>query len=219
LTTFIVVGLGNFGATAAVALAELGWDVSAVDSDSARVDPLTSILRRVLVGDGTEPEVLELAGARDAQVGIVSMGDDVTASILTAVTLRDLGVREIHVKVVSSLHARILSTIGVATSIFPERESAERLAKRIVNRAILDYIELGPDLSLQEIAAPRPWVGRTLRELSLPQRYGVSVVAVRDYLTGAVTTVPDPDRRFTESDSLILAGEEEKLTRVAKLTS
>lgn len=196
----------------------MGNTVAAVDTDAEKVSRVASFLRQAIVGDGTDPAVLERAGARRADVGIVSTGDDVTASALTAVELRNFGVREIHVKVISAIHAKILEKVGAAASVFPERESAERLARRLASPAILDYVELGRDLAVQEMAVPEPWVGQTLRELELPRRHGVSIVAVRDHLTEQVTPVPDPDRPLTDSDSLLVAGDRRRLSEVTKLS-
>lgn len=192
--------------------------VSAVDIDAEKVARVASLLRRAIVGDATRPEVLEKAGARQAETAIVSTGDDVASSVLTALALRDLGVSDIYVKVVSELHGKILDRVGVARTIFPERESAESLAKRLQSRALLDYVELGAGLSVQEMAVPRSWIGRTLRELDLPRRYGISVVAVRDYLSDAVDAVPDADKRLSDSDSLLVAGSDDDLAKMAKRT-
>ncbi len=215
MTRFLVVGLGNFGATAAESLHEMGHDVTALDIDPDRVERVASLLQRAMTGDGTRLEVLDKIEARKAEGAIVSTGQDITASILTAIGLRDFGIPEVHVKVVSDLHARIVDKLGIAQAIFPERESARLLARRITSRKILNYVELGPGFSAQELAVPDRWVGRTLRELELPSRYGVSVIAVRDYLTDSTVPIPDPDAPLKESDTLFLAGRVEDLERVA----
>ena len=214
---FIVVGLGNFGASAAAELHAMGHEVIALDSDPQQVEMMASKLRRVVVGDGTDPEVLERLGAADCDVGIVSTGDDIPASVLTAIGLRDHGVREIHVKVVSDVHARILDKIGVTSTIFPERESAKLLAKHVVSASILKYFELGPEFSAQEMAVPESWVGRSLRELGLPRQFNVSVVAVRDYLSDRMEPIPDPDAPLKDSDTLLVAGRSKDLSRVARI--
>lgn len=212
---FVVVGLGNFGAAAATALTELGYAVTAIDVDREKVERAASRIDRAVAGDATDPEVLEQIGAGEADAGIVSTGDDVTASVLTAVGLRDAGVTEIHVKVVSDLHARILDKLGVASTIFPEREAARLLARRVADRSILNYVTLGPGMAAQEMAVPEGWVGSTLRQLELPRRYGVSVLAVHDYLTDELRPVPDPDAPLKSSDTLLLAGGEKSLRKVA----
>lgn len=218
MTRFLVVGLGNFGATAARGLHDMGREVVALDVDPARVERIAPVLRHAVTGDGTRSDVLERVEAKEADVAVVSTGRDVTASILTAVGLRDFGVREIHVKVVSDLHARIVDKLGIAEAIFPEQESARLLARRITSRKILNYVELGPEFFAEELAVPDRWVGRTLRELELPRRYGVSVIAVRDYLANSMVPIPDPDTPLKESDTLFLAGRTENLERAASVS-
>lgn len=215
---FVVVGLGNFGAGVAERLHEMGHDVSALDVDRDKVERLAPTLRTTVAGDGTDPEVLERIGARDADAAVVSTGDDVTASVLTALALRDLGVQEIHVKVISDLHGRILEKLGVAATIFPEREAAQLLAKRVENRAILNYVELGEGFSAQEMAVPSAWVGRSLRELELPRRYEIGVIAVHDVLNDEIRPIPDPDAPLKDSDALLVAGADASLEKVAALT-
>lgn len=213
----LVVGLGNFGTGVAESLHRAGHQVVVLDADPGPAERLAAILPRVVVGDGTEVEALERAGAREADAAVVATGDDVTASLLATLALRDLGVREIHVKVSSDLHARILATLDLAASVFPERESAHLLAKRLSRRTILNYVELGPGFSAQEMAVPSAWVGRTLRQLELPRRHNVAVVAVRDVLADRYAPVPDPDAPLKESDTLLVAGLDEHLERVAAI--
>jgi trk system potassium uptake protein TrkA len=214
---FIVVGLGNFGAGVAVSLHDMGHEVAAVDLSPHRIEHVANLLGEVLAGDGTDLALLDRLGARRADTAVVSTGDDVTASVLTVIALRDLGVTDIHVKVVSDLHARILGKVGVSDTIFPERESAQFLAHRLGNRAILRYVELQPGLAVQEMEVPRPWVGRSLRDLELPRRHGITVIAVRDRRDGVLTQSPDPARPFAADNTVLVAGEDEALERVARL--
>lgn len=213
---FIVVGLGNFGSSVAETLHSIGHDVIALDTSPERVDQMARLVTRAAVGDGTDASVLERIGAQDADTAIISTGDHITASAMTALMLRDLGVEEIYVKVISNDHARLIEKIGVTETIFPERESGIRLGKRISSRALLNYVQLGHDFSLQEMAVPTSWVGRSLRDLELPRRMGISVVAVHDFLVDELQPVPNPDAPLKESDTLLVAGRDENLTRAAK---
>lgn len=214
---FVVVGLGNFGATLAESLYDLGHEVIALDAAEDAVDRIATRVTRAAVGDGRSLSALERLGARGADGGVVSTGDDIAASILASMALRDLGVGEIYVKVVSRDHARVMERIGVTETIFPERDSAIRLATRVASRGILNYVELGAGFSLQEMAVPDRWVGRTLRDLALPRTYRVSVTAVHDILKNEIVPVPDPDARLKDSDTLLLAGRDGDLARVAKV--
>ena len=214
---YVVVGLGNFGSAIAESLAMEGHDVVAVDPSSTAIDRIARRVERAVVGDGTRREVLERAGARDADVAIVSVGDDITASILAVLALRDLGVRAIYCKVVSVDHARVMDRQGVTETVFPERDSAIALGRRLSASGLLNYVRLGPGFSIQEMGVPDEWQGLALRELDLRQRYRVQVLAVHDMLRDEMLPVPDPDRPLTESDTLVVAGAEADLARLARL--
>jgi trk/ktr system potassium uptake protein len=212
---YVVVGLGNFGSSVAETLHSIGHDVAALDRDPDRVDQMGHLVARAAVGDSTDARTLRRLGAEDADAAIVSTGDDITASAMTTLVLRDLDVEEVYVKVVSHDHARLIEKIGVTETIFPERESGIRLGRRISSRSLLNYVRLGPDFSLQEMAVPARWVGRSLRDLQLPRQHGVSVVAVHDILMDQIQPVPDPDAPLKESDTLLVAGTDENLRQAA----
>jgi trk system potassium uptake protein TrkA len=214
---FVVVGLGNFGSSVAEALHAQGHDVVAMDVNENAVDSIAPHVSRAAVGDGRSAAALERAGAKDADVGIVSTGDDITASILSTLALRDHGVSEIYVKVISSDHARVMNKIGVTETIFPERESGIRLATRVSSRGILNYVHLGAGFGVQEMAVPESWIGRSLRELGLPRRYRISVLAVHDVLLDEMILVPEPDARLKESDTLVIAGADDDLAKAARV--
>ena len=214
---FIIIGLGNFGSTVAEALYAKGHEVVALDPDEAKVDRIARLVTRAAVGDGRDPHVLEQVGAKGADGGVVSTGDDITASILSTLALRDLGVEDVYVKVISREHARVMERIGVTETVFPERESALALGTRMSGSGLLNYVRLGASVSIQEMAVPGEWTNRTLRELELRGRYGISVVAVHDILTDRVTVAPDPDEVLKESDTLFVAGREEDLAKVASV--
>ena len=215
---FIIIGLGNFGSTLARRLDEMGQEVVAIDARPQVVDAMGRHVARALVGDATQRSVLEEAGAAQADAAAISTGDDLAASVLALLALRDLGVQKIFVKVISEEHARIVDALRAEESIFPERESALGLASRMAAGALLRYVQLGPNLSLQEMCVPTEWYGKTLRELSLPQRFQIQVVAVHDVLRDAMAPVPDIDRPLTHSDTLLVSGDPIVLERLARLT-
>jgi trk system potassium uptake protein len=214
---FVVIGLGNFGYSVAEALHAKGHDVIALDLDEDAVDRIAPHVSRAAVGDGKRVATLERLGVKGADVGVVSTGDNITSSILSTMALRDLGVREIYAKVISSDHARIMEKMGVTETIFPERESGLRLATRASAMGILNYVGLGAGFSVQEMAVPESWIGRTLRELALPRRYRISVIAVHDILRDEMIPVPAPDAKLKDSDTLLVAGADEDLSRAANV--
>ena len=215
---YVCVGLGTFGSAAAQALYKQGHDVVALDLDGDLVDRMAPFVTRAAVGDGRDRAVLERVGAAGADAAVVSTGDDVSASALAVMALRDLDVGEVFVKVVSADHARIASRLGATRTVFPERESAINLALQMTQgAALINYVRLGSGLSIQEMAVPRSWEGKTLRELDLPRRHRVSVVAVHDVIADATTPVPDPDAPLLDTHTLVVTGDEESLARVARV--
>lgn len=213
----IVVGLGNFGTNLAVRLQELGHDIIALDPRAEVVDAIGPKVSRALVADATQRSVLEEVGARDADAAVISTGDNLSASILALLALKDIGVADIFVKVRSDDHARIADALGATESVFPERESALGLASRLTSGKLLQYVQLGKEFGLQEMPVPNAWYGKSLRTLALPQTYRINVVALHDVLTDQMVPVPDPDRPLTPSDTLLVAGDPKALEQIARL--
>ncbi len=214
---FVVIGLGNFGFTIAKSLADNGCDVIAVDLDGDIVDRLAPSVSHAAVGDSTDLETLRRIGVSEADVAIVSTGDDISASILATMVLQDLKVKDIYVKVVSNDHARIMHRMGVTDVVFPERDTALALATRITGSALLNYVRLGPGFSLQEMGVPSSWDGRSIRELELRQNYDITIVALHDVLTDQIMATPDPDHVLRDSDTLLVAGGDAALARAASV--
>jgi trk system potassium uptake protein TrkA len=130
--------------------------------------------------------------------------------------LRDLGVKDVYVKVVSRDHARVMDRLGATETVFPERDTALELASRLSGSAILNYARLAAGFSIQEMAVRESWVGKTLRELELRRRYGISVIALHDVLHDQITAAPDPDVVLKGSETLLVAGKDEDLARAAE---
>jgi trk system potassium uptake protein len=212
---FVVVGLGNFGAATAIALHKQGHDVIALDVDGNLVDDIASSVTKAVVGDASQVRVLEAVGAKDADIAIVSTGDDITASILVTMALRDTGIPDVYVKVNSRDHERVMARMGVKEAVFPERESAMNLASRLSGEEVLRYFRLLEGFSVQEMLVPDPWLGKSLRDLLLRRRLNISVVAVHDMLSGAIAIPADPDAPLKDSDTLLVTGSDEALEHVA----
>jgi trk system potassium uptake protein TrkA len=216
---FVIVGLGNFGSSVAEALYSRGHDVIAVDVDERAVDDIAPHCSRAAVGDGRQIETLEEIGAREADAAVVSTGDDITASILATMALTDLGIEDVYAKVISHNHARVMVRLGVAETIFPERESGFNLASRISEKGVLNYVRMARNLSVQELVVPDRWRGHTLRELEVRAQFGVSVVGIHDTATGEMIVPPDPDETLEPTDTLLLAGTDAALDDVAELAN
>jgi trk system potassium uptake protein TrkA len=213
---FVVVGLGNFGSGVVEMLHARGQDVIAVDVDERKVERVRALATRAAVVDATDARALDRIGADGADAAVVSVGTDLATSVLAVLALQDVHVGEIYAKATSAEHAQILERLGVTEVIRPERETALRLATRLSMR-LLNYLPIAVGYSLQEVPTPDEFAGRTLVELQLPQRYGVTVVAIHDVLTDQLHVVPRADYLLKDSDTLLLVGSDEALARISRL--
>jgi trk system potassium uptake protein TrkA len=218
---FGVIGLGRFGSAMAMTLTELGHDVIGVDGDESRVQQLADVITHALQIDATDEKALRAAGIQDVDVAVVSIGENIESSLLVVMQLRDLGIGTIVAKAVTPLHGRILEKLGVSRVIFPEREMAIRIAHSLVLPNVIDYIELSRDFSIVEVPAPAAFVGRTLKQLELRPRLGLTLIAIKRQSddSGAVVTniAPAADETIRPGDILALLGGNERLNQLDQL--
>lgn len=207
----VVIGLGAFGFWFSKTLCELGHEVIAIDNDESLVDRYADHVTRAVVADATDPVLIERVAGGQIDAAVVATGEDLSTAILAIMALRDLGVREIYAKAGSVNAARALERLDVTEAVFPERDAGSRLAHSIVSRAVLDYTPIAEGFSMQEIALPESWLGRSLVELGPREKLKVQIVAVRDALTGMLTLPPDPLAKLKLSDSLLVAGRDKDL--------
>ena len=205
----------------ATTLAELGHEVIGVDGDEERVRGLADTISVAIELDATDEKALKAAGIQDVDVAIVSIGENIESSLLVVMLLRELGIETIVAKAVTPLHGRILEKLGVSRVVFPERDMAIRVAHSLVMPNVLDYIELSRDFSIIEIPAPEPFIGRTLKQLELRPRFGLTLVAIKRRADAAgpeVTNVaPSADEKIQHGDTLALLGSNESLARLDAL--
>lgn len=199
-----VFGLGRFGSSLAVELIEQGLEVLGVDKDEEIVNDMADQLTHVVVADCTEEETLRSLGIRNFDCAIVAIGDDIQASIMTAILLKDLGVKMVVAKALSVLHGKVLERIGVDRIIFPERDMGIRVAHQLVSPNLLDYIELSDDYTIAELSVPKRLDGMSLKELDPRARYGCSVVAINK--KRGVIIAPTADDVLAEKDVMVLIG-------------
>lgn len=210
----LVIGLGAFGFWFARTMREMGHEVVAIERDEALVDRHAQWITRAVVGDATDPALLERISAADVDAAVIATGEDLSTAILVTMALRDLGVREIYAKARSVNAARALDRLDVTEAVFPERDAGSRLAHRIVSRAVLDYTPIGEGFSMQEITVPESWIGHSLVELEPREKLNLQIVGVRDALLGALALPPDPMAKLKPSDSLLVAGRDDVLERL-----
>lgn len=200
----IVIGLGQFGMSLARSLADKGVEVLAVDRQQQVVDAASEFAAEAICFDATDEEALGRTSPDRRDLAICAIGDESReASILVTALLRQMGAPEIVSRATDTLHERILRLVGAHEVVNPERAFGDRYAGRLVYGRVLEEIPLGPELLVTELELPQAFAGRSLAELGLPRRFGVTVVAVRrDDADGVI--LPAPNAPLDEADILVV---------------
>jgi trk system potassium uptake protein TrkA len=212
---YAVIGLGKFGATVVRSLHERGHEVIAIDRDRNRVQEVRDTSTQSIEANCTDQDTLRALGLQDADAVVVSLGEQMDASILVTLYLRELGLKEIVVKAVSEDHGKILHLIGATEIVHPERDTARRVARGLGLRSIVEYLPLAADSSLVEVQVPAEFLGKTLAELEIRKRYQVLVVAIKRGEGLVIAT--GGDERLLAGDILVLIGRDADLDRVGRL--
>lgn len=212
---FIVIGLGRFGTSVAETLYGLGNDVLAVDSDEEIVQNISERVTHAVQLDANDENSLRALGISNFDVAIISIGSDIQASILATLLVKEMGVKHIITKANDALHAKVLYKIGANRVIFPERDMGVRVAHNLCSSNILDYIELSPDFSIAEIAAPSDWENRSLIDLNLRATYGINVVAIKR--SNEIDVSPSPDEVVLSGDIIVAIGGTQELNNIETL--
>jgi trk system potassium uptake protein TrkA len=208
----MVIGLGRFGAAVSRELERLGHQVLAVDRSEERVNDLAPDVTHALQLDAADEDALRSAGAADFSTAIVAISTDAEPSIFATMVLKRLGVRTVIAKAGSLLHGEILSRVGADRVVFPERETGLRLAHSFNVPNVIDYLDVAPNFGIEKIRPPRSFIGKSLGDLDLKGRLGLTPIALRR--GQQVFVNPAREERVAEGDELILIGRDEKLDQL-----
>ncbi|AZK46213.1 potassium channel family protein [Paenibacillus lentus] len=209
---YAVIGMGRFGLSVASALSGMGFDVLAIDSNEQRTQEVSNIVTHAVSADSTDEEALRALGIRNFDVVVVAIGENIQASILTTLIIKDLGGPLIIVKAQNELHGKVLNKIGADKVIYPERDMGLRVAHHLTSPNILDYIELSDEYSIVDLQITKAMVGKNLKELDIRAKFGCNVMAIK---TGAKMNIsPAAHDRLAEGDILVIVGEKNDLTKL-----
>lgn len=212
---FVVIGLGRFGTSVAETLYALGNDVLAVDYDEEVVQNISDSVTHAVQVDANDENSLRALGIRNFDCAVIGIGDNIQSSILATVLVKELGVKYVITKATNALHAKVLYKIGADRVVFPERDMGERVAHNLVSSNILDYIELSPDYSIAEVVSPVEWHKKTLRELNIRARYGISVMAIKR--NNDIDISPSADNIIEPGDIVVAIGSIQELNALENL--
>ena len=210
---FAVIGLGRFGTSLARTLYKLGQEVLAIDTDEERLRYVAEEVTHTLLADTTDVNVLKSIGIANFDVVVVSIGEDVQASIMTTLLLKELGVPYVVTKALNKMQGRVLEKVGADRVVYPERDMGKRVGHNLVASNLLDYIELSPGFRICEVVAQKEMFGKSLKELDWRARYNINVILIKRS-DGEVLFSPAANDSIMMGDVLVLAGERDALDRI-----
>ncbi len=215
MKSYVVVGLGRFGSEVARQLYRCGCEVLAIDVKSELVQQISQDVTHAAVGDSRDKEVLRMLGVGEFDCAVIAIGEDLAASVLITMNMKELGVPYLVCKAHDDVHRKVLQKLGADRVVIPEQENAARLAKSLSSPNLLDYIELSEDYSIIELPAPKSWEGKNLKELNVRAKLGVNILAVRR--NGKMDVSPAADFTFQDGDIVVVLGDTKALNAVQKL--
>lgn len=215
MKSYIVIGLGRFGAEVSRRLCELGCEVLAVDTHSELVQQISGDVTHAVVADARDKEVLRALGVREFDCAIVAIGGSLADSVLATMNVKELGVPKVVCKAHDETHRQVLLKLGADQVVIPEQEQATRLARSLASHNVLDYIELSDEYGIIEVPAPKSWVGKSLKELNVRAKLGVNILAIKQ--GPDINVSPGADQPIGSKDIMVVLGDTAALEKVQKL--
>jgi len=210
---YAVIGLGRFGESVAKTLSSLGHDVLGIDTSECKVQAIVNDITHAVQADAREEETLRALGIRNFDVAVVAIGNDLESNIFITVMLKEMGVKYVVTKAQSNLHGKVLDKIGADKIIYPEKDMGVRLAHNLVTSNVMDYIELSPEYGVVEIITPAKFINKSLGELNLRAKYGISVMAIKKK-GDLVIVAPGAEATIEENDVLIIVSSNDALAKL-----
>lgn len=208
IESFGVIGLGRFGTALAQSLAKAGKEVIVVDCNEDKVRAMRQFTEHAFVADHLNKEALEEIGIQNCDTVIVCIGENIDTSILTTLHVVSLGVPHVIAKAISSDQGTVLEKIG-ADVVYPERDMALRLGKRLVSQNFLDSISLDNEVEIKQIPLPASIAGSSVQGMNLQQFYGLNIIAIKQEHVTNITV--SPEYRFKEGDIIVVIGKTENI--------
>ncbi len=224
---YIIIGLGNFGSSLAQKLTEQGNEVIGVDTSMSRVDAFKEKISHTICMDATDEFTVSGLPLKDTDVVLVAIGEDQGANIMTTALLKNLNVKRLISRAINNLHEKVLQAIGVDEIVHPEEETAERWAKKLCLKDVVDSFELSDEFSIIEAKVPEEYAGKTIREVGFRRNFNLLVLTIMKKsevksLLGKNRTelniqgIATPDQELEENDILVLYGANKDLKEFLK---
>ncbi|MEM0231403.1 MAG: TrkA family potassium uptake protein [Candidatus Woesearchaeota archaeon] len=205
-----VIGMGRFGSTVAKTLSQLGENVIAIDEDEKKINAIKDFVAYAKQANATDIVALRQAGVANCETAVVATGD--ASSIIITMALLELGVKNVIAKASDEIMGAALKKVGASRVIYPEIDSAVRLANQLISSDILEFIEISPEYSVQEIIAPRQFVNWNIGEMEFRKKYDVTIIGIKR--KNKIIVVPASNEVIEKDDVLVLLGKTESIKRL-----
>ncbi len=215
MKSFCVIGLGKFGTSLALRLAEEGNQVMIMDSDADKVSALSDMFTNAVIGDSTNEKVLRSAGITDYECVVVCFTGNINQNILLTIMLKDMGIKKVVVRASNEGHKKVLEHIGVDVVVDPEKDMGDKLAFMLTKENVTEFIEFS-GYKLIEMNVPSEWVGKNLVNLDVRRKHGVNVIAVTNEKNRDTDVSPAPTRLFKEGEQMLVIGPDKYIEKLMK---
>ena len=208
---FAVLGMGSFGESVALTLENMGCDVLVMDDSYEKIQDISDKVSYAMKADISDPDALQALGGKNLDGVVVAVSENLEAGIMATMLCKEMGIPLVVAKAKNKLQGAILKRVGADRIVYPEIEMGSRVAKSLVSREFMDWIELSNDYSMVEIAVPDKWVGRTLVDINVRERLGINVVGI--IINGKIDVTLDPQKPLPEGGILIVIGANDVLEK------
>jgi len=224
---FAVVGLGTFGYSVAIELANKGMQVLAIDNDEDIINRISSSVTQAFIVDATDEKAMKESGVADCDTVIVAIGGNIETNILSMLIVKELGVKDLIVKCTSKWHLKVAAKLGANRVIYPEFEMAQKLVDNIISPNILEQIEISKGYNLVEIMTPKRYWKKALKDTGIRNDYGINIIAVKkripfineesqNDIKEEIIVNPGADYEIMQNDILIVIGHQESIEKINK---
>lgn len=211
MKSILLVGLGRFGRHIATKLNELGHEVMAVDHNEERVTAILPYVTNALIGDSTNEEFLRSLGVANFDVCIVAIGDDFQSSLETTSLLKELGSKLVVSRATRDVHEKFLLRNGADHVVYPEKQLGVWTAITYSSEKVFDYIDLGENHVIMEVAVPESWIGKTVFDIDVRKNHHINILAIRD--SGKLSMNITGATAFEKSQTLLVLGTDENIIK------
>lgn len=214
MKSVLIIGMGKFGHHLCNDLVELGNDVMVIDRYEENVTDLISKVTNVQIGDCTEPQVVKSLGVGNFDIVFICIGTNFQSSLEITSLVKEMGAKYVISKANRDVHSKFLLRNGADEVIYPDRDIAEKLARRCSANHVFDYIELNEEYSIYEILPLKEWIGRSIREVDFRNKYGINIIGVKKL--DKTTILPPADYVFCEDEHLMVIGQKSNVESILK---